>query len=136
MHTVQLAFWIQLLRLNRDASYEWEVKSSVGAIVTRLHAACPRNRVSIFGSVLRLFSVQIVQTASGLHLASYPVADAAGACILESVSFDVRAVLDKILLIANFLRIEYSGNIEGTSVKPGGYIAYVAVLLCHIIGRS
>lgn len=64
------------------------------------------------------------------------MADAAWSCVLQSISFDVRAVLDKILLIANFLRIEYSGNIEGTSVKPSGYIAYVAVLLCHIIGRS
>lgn len=104
--------------------------------MTRLHATCPRNHISIFGRVLRLFSVQIVQAASGLHLASYPAADAAGACVLESISFDVCAVLDKILLIANFLRTEYSGNIVGTSVKPGGYIAYVAVLLCHIIGHS
>lgn len=104
--------------------------------MTRLRAACPTNHVLIFGIVLRLFSVQIVQTASGLSLASYPVADAAVACVLESISFDVRAVLDKILLIANLLRIEYSGNIEGTYVKPGGYIAYVAVLSCRIIGRS
>jgi len=50
-----------------------------------LRATCPRNHVSIFGSVLRFFSVQIVQSASGLHLASYPVADAAGACVLESI---------------------------------------------------
>lgn len=64
------------------------------------------------------------------------MADAAGACVLQSICFDVRAVLDKILLIANFLRIEYGGNIEGTFVKPSGCIAYVAVLLCHITGRS
>lgn len=63
------------------------------------------------------------------------MADAAGACVLQSVSFDVRAVLDKILLIADNLRLEYSGKIEGTAVKPSDYIAYVAVLLCHIIGR-
>jgi hypothetical protein len=103
--------------------------------VTRLHATCPRNRVSIFGRVLRFIfcSNRPGRFRTPPSLLS---SGSRGARVLQSISFDFRATLDKILLIAIFLRMEYSGNIEGTSVNPNGYIAYVAVLLCHIIGRS